>query len=337
MTLPLSVLDLSPVRSGGTPAEAIRESVAFAREAERLGYRRFWVAEHHGSESFAGSAPEILIAALSQATSRIRLGSGGVMLVNWSPLKVAEQFMALEALAPGRIDLGMGRALGTDMRTGAALRSAGSEAFPRFFALLCTWLLDASGKVPMPVGHPAQGVFAQPGGPSHPAIHLLCSSVESAAFAGEAGVGMVFAEFIAANSPVPADAGEAVAAYRRAFRPSAFQDAPFAGIGMAAMAADTTEEAERLDAPRRAWSFDFLAGRPGPFPSLEAAQARLLEIGDSPLMARVRARALVGDGPTLRAALTEKLAATGADEIFIITSAPTFKTRVRSLELMIAG
>jgi hypothetical protein len=142
----LSVLDLSPVGGHNTQAQAIRETLEVAKAAERLGYHRFWLAEHHNIEGLASPAPEILIAALTQATSTIRLGSGGVMLVNYSPLKVAEVFMELEALSPGRIDLGVGRALVADGRTGAALRSASSEAFPHYFALLNAWLLDAGGR-----------------------------------------------------------------------------------------------------------------------------------------------------------------------------------------------
>ena len=145
----LSVLDLSPVTGDATPAQAVRDTLEVARAAERLGYHRFWVAEHHNIKALGSPNPEILIAALSQVTSRIRLGSGGVMLVNYSPLKVAETFMELEALAPGRIDLGMGRALGADARTGGALRSVGSEAFPKYLSLLEAWLLDASGKLPI--------------------------------------------------------------------------------------------------------------------------------------------------------------------------------------------
>ncbi len=144
MTL-LSVLDLSPVTGGNTQAQAVRETIAVAQAAERLGYRRLWLAEHHNIAGLGSPAPEILIAALTQTTQRIRLGSGGVMLVNHSPLKVAEVFMELEALAPGRIDLGVGRALGADPRTGRALRAAGSEAFEHYIELLAAWLLDASG------------------------------------------------------------------------------------------------------------------------------------------------------------------------------------------------
>jgi luciferase family oxidoreductase group 1 len=134
MTLPLSILDLSTIQAGATPAEAIRLSVELAKVADGLGYRRYWLAEHHSTDSHAGTAPEILIAALTQATSRIRLGSGAVLLANYSPLKVVEQFMTLEALAPGRIDLGIGRAIGADELTGQALRTAGLQSFPTFFS-----------------------------------------------------------------------------------------------------------------------------------------------------------------------------------------------------------
>eukprot|EP01030_Chromulinospumella_sphaerica_P023581 gene23581-23617_t len=185
MTLPLSILDLSTIQAGATPAEAIRRSVELARAADALGYRRYWVAEHHSTDSHAGTAPEVLIAALTQATSRIRLGSGAVLLANYSPLKVVEQFMTLEALAPGRIDLGIGRAIGGDELTGQALRTAGLQSFPTFFSLLQSWLLDAGGKQPFPLNHPAKGVRAQPWGRSHPDLFVLCSSSSSAAIAGQ--------------------------------------------------------------------------------------------------------------------------------------------------------
>jgi luciferase family oxidoreductase group 1 len=329
MNLMLSVLDLSPARQGETPADAIRESLALGQAADRLGYHRYWVAEHHSSRSFVSPGPEILIAALTQRTSRIRLGSGGVMLVNYSPLKVAEQFMALEALAPGRIDLGVGRAIGGDMRTGAALRSAGSEAFPQYFALLNAWLLDAAGKEAFPLNHPAQGVRAQPGGPTHPDIFILCSSVESARFAGLAGVGMVFAEFIAHG-----DGAGAVAAYREAFAPSIFRPQPWAGVAVAALAADTAEQAERLDAPRRAWGMAFAQGRQNTFLTADAALRELNRPGVT-APADDEGLVLVGDGPSVRAGLAEKARATGADELFVVGFAPTLADRVRSLELML--
>ena len=325
----LSVLDLSPLLGAMTGAEAVRETIAMVQIAEKLGFNRFWVAEHHSIPAFGGSAPEILIAAMTQVTSRIRLGSGGVMLPNHSPLKIAEQFMVLEGLAPGRIDLGVGRALGADMRTGSALRSAGSEAFPQYFALLNAWLLDSSGKEPFPERHPASGIIAQPRGPSHPDLFILCTSVDSATFAGRAGVGMVFAEFIAQT-----DAAPAIAAYRAAFTPSPFRDKPWAGVGTSAFAADTPEEAQRLDAPRQVWALAFLEGRQTSFPSLEAAHAKLAALGPDPRLAEVSRRSIVGDGAQVRAALAAKAAHTGADELFIISYGPTREDRARSLALI---
>lgn len=325
----LSVLDLSPVSGLGTQAQAIRDTVEVARAAERLGYSRFWVSEHHNIAGLGSAAPEILIAALTQATSTIRLGSGGVMLVNYSPLKVAETFMELEALAPGRIDLGLGRALGTDPRTGSALRTAGSEAFPQYFALLCAWLLDASGTEPMGDGHPLRDIKANPSGPSHPDVFLLCTSADSAAFAGRCGVGMVFAEFIAR-----ADADAAVAAYRAAFEPSVFRDKPWAGAALTALAADTAEEARRLDGPRRALSLSTQFGDRRRFSDLDAAEAYLAEHKGSPALAAIEARSLYGEAAFVREKLSDKFATTGADELFVMASGPTLDTRIRSLELI---
>jgi luciferase family oxidoreductase group 1 len=331
MDLPLSVLDLSPVSGEGTQAQAVRDTLEVAVAAERLGYRRFWMAEHHSMASISSASPEVLIAALTQRTTTIRLGSGGVMLPNYSPLKVAETFMELEALAPGRIDLGLGRALGADARTGAALRSSSSEVFPHWFALLNAWLLDAAGKEAFPSGHPASGVRASPSGPSHPDLFMLSSSVESAIFAGRAGVGMVFAEFIAR-----ADGGPAVAAYRQAFAPSAFRAEPFAAVALIAFAAETNDEAQVLDAPRRASSLAYLSGARERFASIAAAQAYLADHADDPRLAGVIERAFTGNAASVRARLAAKLADTGADEVFVMSAGPTLETRIRSLEL-IAG
>lgn len=329
MSYTLSVLDLSPVSGDGTQAQAVRDTIAVAKAAERLGYHRFWVAEHHNIGTLSSPAPEILIAALTQATEKIRLGSGGVMLVNYSPLKVAEVFMELEALAPGRIDLGVGRALGTDMRTGGALRSAGSEAFPQYFALLNAWLLDAAGVEPITEAHPAHDIHANPSGPSHPDLFMLTSSPESAHFAGQVGVGMVFAEFIARTDGTPS-----VAAYRQAFAPSVFRQEPWAGVATIALAAETAEEAERLAAPMRASALATLDGERRRFPSIEEAQGFLAERADDPRLAGVQARAIVGDPAMVKAGLDAKAAHTGADELFVMAVGPTLETRIRSLELI---
>ncbi|MBW8813260.1 MAG: MsnO8 family LLM class oxidoreductase [Caulobacterales bacterium] len=323
----LSVLDLSPVTGEATQAQAVRETLEVAKAAERLGYHRFWMAEHHNIAALGSPNPEILIAALTQQTQRIRLGSGGVMLVNYSPLKVAETFMELEALAPGRIDLGLGRALGADARTGGALRSVGSDAFPQYFQLLTAWLLDASGKAPLPESHPIHDIKANPAGPSHPDVFVLCTSEESAAFAGLNGVGMVFAEFIAR-----AEAGPAIAAYRRSFRPSAFRAEPWAGTAVIAYAGETAEAGWRGDAPRRAGTVSMLSGRRRRFPDIESAEAFLAEWKDTPLLADVEGRSIAGDAETVRAALADKARRAGADELFVMATGPSLAERIASLE-----
>jgi luciferase family oxidoreductase group 1 len=306
MPVRYSVLDLSPVSVDGTQAAGVRDTLEVAKAAERLGYHRFWVAEHHSIQHLSSASPEVLIAALTQVTHTIRLGSGGVMLPNYSPLKVAEVFMALEALAPGRIDLGLGRARGADAMTGRALGSRSSEVFPQFFALLSAWLLDSCGVEPFPQTSPFADVKASPKGPSHPDLFLLCSSLDSARFAGMAGVGMVFAEFIAR-----ADGAPAVAAYRETFQPSVYRAQPMAGIATIALAADTAEEADRLAA---------LTPRPPPRPG-----------DDERFIRRIR-----GDAATVRAFLQEKADHTGADEIFVMSAGPTLASRIRSLELIAA-
>lgn len=328
----LSVLDLSPVIGEATQAQAVRETIEVAKAAEGFGYHRFWMAEHHNIAGLGSPAPEILIAAISQQTTRIRLGSGGVMLVNYSPLKVAETFMELEALAPGRIDLGLGRALGADGRTGGALRSVGSDAFPQYFQLLTAWLLDASGAVPIPPGHPVYDIRANPTGPSHPDVFVLCTSEESAQFAGSRGVGMVFAEFIART-----EAGPAIAAYRRAFEPSAFRSQPWAGTALVAFAAETTEAGWRGDAMRRAGNVAMLSGRRRRFTDVETAEAFLAEWTGTPLLADVEGRTIAGDAALVRAALEAKANASSADEVFVMATGPSLDRRIRSLELIMSA
>ncbi len=325
----LSALDLSPVTGQATQAQAVRETIHIAQAAERLGYHRLWLAEHHNIQGLGSPAPEILIAALTQVTKTIRLGSGGVMLVNYSPLKVAEVFMELEALAPGRIDLGLGRALGADARTGGALRSVGSEAFPQYFHLLTTWLLDAAGKVTIGDEHPLHDIHANPTGPSHPEVFVLCTSEESATFAGRMGVGMVFAEFIAR-----ADGGPAVAAYHKAFQPSALRDAPWAGIALIAYAAETAEQAWREDALRRAANVSMLSGRRRRFTDLASAEIFLAEHTGSPVLALVETRSVAADAPSVYGRLVEKAREAVADEVFVMATGPSLEARIRSLELI---
>src|SRR5436309_3017513 len=208
----LSVLDQSPVRSGGTPAEAIQETLDLARAADRLGYHRYWLAEHHSTTGLAGSSPEVLISRVAEVTSRIRVGAGGVMLSHYSALKVAENFRMLELLYPGRIDLGIGRAPGSDPLTARALAhgpgALGIEHFPAQIADLIGFLHDR-----LPPGHPFAGVRAMPVGPSAPELWLLGSSGDSAAYAAHLGTAFSFAHFINDEG-----GAEVVRAYREHFR-----------------------------------------------------------------------------------------------------------------------
>ena len=256
----LSVLDQSPVRSGSTPADAIHETLDLARAADRLGYHRYWLAEHHSTAGLAGSSPEVLIGQVAAVTSGIRVGSGGVMLTHYSPLKVAENFRVLETLFPGRIDLGIGRAPGSDPLTARALShgpgALGLEHFPNQIADLIAFLGDG-----LPAGHPFAGVRAMPTGPTAPNVWLLGSSGDSAAYAAHFGTGFSFAHFINDEG-----GAEVVRAYREHFRPSPWLAAPRASVAAFAVCADTEAEAERLARSRDLFLVRLRSGRPGPYP-----------------------------------------------------------------------
>ncbi|NBC20685.1 MAG: MsnO8 family LLM class oxidoreductase [Alphaproteobacteria bacterium] len=320
----LSVLDPSPVFAGRTAQEALGETRALAEAADSLGYRAFWVQEHHNAPSFAGTAPEILIADLAARTSRLMIGSGGVMLANYSPLKVAEQFTTLSALYPGRIELGLGRATGADPRTSAALLGPGSEAFPQMLRMLIDWLQDASGEVPLPDNHRARGIHARPAG-ARPDVWLLASSPESAAFAGAMGLKLAFAEFLN-----PGGSTDALKAYREAFEPSLIAPEPHAGVALVTLAAPTREEARRLGAPAAAWNIKRAQGRFAPFPG-ETETAAILDEAGPAAVDYARARSLSGTGADVAAGLGEIARSAGADEFFLLTIAPSVETRIDSL------
>ncbi|HEY1981946.1 MAG TPA: LLM class flavin-dependent oxidoreductase, partial [Xanthobacteraceae bacterium] len=240
--IPLSILDLSPVTTATPGSVALRNSLDLARLADRLGYQRYWVAEHHNLANIASSAPEIMIGQIAAATSHLRVGSGGVMLPNHAPLMVAERFKVLEALFPGRIDLGLGRAPGTDQVTSYALRARqdprqGDDFLERFQELL---LLERGG---FPDGHPFRNVRAVPADVPLPPIWLLGSSGYSAELAAAVGMGFAFAHHFADY-----DAGSAMLSYRDHFKPSATMKEPYAILGTAAIVADTDAEAERIAA-----------------------------------------------------------------------------------------
>jgi luciferase family oxidoreductase group 1 len=323
----LSVLDQSPVRSGGTPADSFAETVRLAQAAERLGYRRYWLAEHHGSEDFAGSAPEIMITRVAAATSTIRVGSGGVMLSHYSPFKVAETFRVLETMYPGRIDLGIGRAPGADHITSVALAYGspiGVEYFPTKIADLTAFL--TGGK---PATEALAPVHVNPRADTVPEIWLLGSSDESARYAAHFGLSFSFAQFI---SPL---GGEAVVdAYRRDFRPSPLLAAPRASIGVFVICADTEAEARRLGRSRDLWRLRIDRGERKPYPSVEEAEAYPYTPQELAHIERNRRRSFFGAPEQVKAHLTELAAQFGVEELVILTITHDPAARLRSYELL---
>ena len=284
-----SVLDQSPTSVGSSQDAAIRDSVALAQHCDALGYERYWVSEHHNSVSIVGTAPEILIAAVAATTPRIRVGSAGIMLPHYSALKVAEQFRVLEALAPGRIDLGVGRAPGSDGLTAHALNphSNAAEEFPRQVQELQHWV---SG-TPLPAGHPYGKIMALPAGASSPEIWILGSSAYGAQLAAYFGLPYAFAYFF--NDGAGVD--EALSLYRKNYRPSQRHPQPYATICVWALAADSEGEAQRLATTRDYWRAGYEKGLRQPLVSPETAQAYDYTPAERALIAKVRENALVGD------------------------------------------
>lgn len=330
----LSVLDQSPIRKDGDAAQAIAETIALAKACDRLGYHRYWLAEHHNSNSFAGSCPEILIGRVAQETQRLRVGSGGVMLPHYSPLKVAEQFRMLDLLNPGRIDLGLGRAPGSDQMTARALQSGPQawpiDAFPSQVNLLRQFLDDSSGKVPLPDEHPYRGIHAMPRGDTPgPELWMLGSGIHGAVYAAELGMPFCHAYFISADG-----SEEAAEEYRSRFKPSAACPRPVVALGVAALVGETEEEAQRLAASRNLWVVRLLSGRPIPFPSPEEALAQPLSPQEEKLLSTVAKRSIVGTGKQVREKLTALAQAHHAEELVVVTITYDYLSRLRSYELL---
>ena len=328
MTLTLGVLDQSPIREGGTAAEALAETLELAKAAERLGYSRYWLAEHHNSRGLAGSAPEVLMARVAAETEAIRVGSGGVMLSHYAPLKVAENFRMLETLYPGRIDLGVGRAPGSDGRTAQALThgpgALGIQHYPHQVADLLRFVSDT-----LPEGHYFTGIQATPLGPTAPEPWLLGSSLESASLAAELGVPFSFAHFI--NE---AWAGEAVTLYRRIFRPSEWLDEPKLSLGVSVVCADTDERAEELAMSRWLWRLRNRQGRAYGVPSVESALSEELNDAEREYIDFQRANALVGSPARVQSRMESLAAELEASEFIVVTITHDFADRLRSYELL---
>lgn len=326
MDFDLSVLDVSPVSSGSNSAQALRNTLDLARLADRLGYRRYWLAEHHNLPNIASSAPEVMIGHVAGVTERIRVGAGGIMLPNHAPLKVAETFRVLEALHPGRIDLGIGRAPGTDPVTAAALRRSqgglGAEDFPQRFGELLAFAGDG-----FPEDHPFKDVVAMPGDVGLPPIWLLGSSGYSARAAGEMGLGYAFAAHFS-----PADPAPAMRAYREGFAPSETFERPSAVLAVAVVCGETEEHARRISSSMELAWVRLRSGKPGPLPSPEEALAYPYTPAERRLADTYRSMQIVGDASTVRARIEEVAEHTAADEIMVTTNVHDHAERLRSYE-----
>jgi luciferase family oxidoreductase group 1 len=325
----LSVLDQSTVVTGRAPAESIRESLALAAFCEQLGYHRYWVAEHHNSASQAGTAPEVLMAAIAATTSRIRVGSAGVMLPHYSALKVAEQFRVLEAIAPGRIDLGLGRAPGSDGLTAHALNPDAARAADHFPASVRDLLAWVSGQ-PLLEQHPFRSVIAQPAGPTAPEVWILGSSDYGAQVAAHFGLPYCFAHFITDGQ----GAAEAMEIYRTGYRPSARFPEPIAAVTVWAMAAETQADAEEQFLSRAIWRLGRDRGVYAPLPSPAEAAAITLTDAEHAKIERLRARALYGTAEAVAARLRQLGEELGVDEIAMLTTVHDPQARRHSYALL---
>ena len=327
MPLRLSVLDQSPVSQGSTGGDALRNSVDLARHAEQLGYTRYWVAEHHGTPMLACASPEVLIAAIGAATSRIRVGSGGVMLPHYSPLKVAETFSMLTGMYGERIDLAIGRAPGSDPITAYALqrdrRTPGPDDFPDQLTELLAYVNDT-----MPVTHRFAKLARLPGGTLRPDVWLLGSSPQSGVWAAELGLPYAFADFI---NPAGIDIA---ARYRQNYVPSKAHPEPHVVAAIWALCAETDEEANRLAASSRMAFTLFLQGRLIQVPPVETALKYVDEHpADVEALGR-RRRWLVGSPATVKPGIEALAAEYGADEVMIVTITYDHAARKRSYELL---
>ncbi|MFG3055086.1 LLM class flavin-dependent oxidoreductase [Kitasatospora sp. NPDC048239] len=324
---PLSILDLATVGVGYTPAEALTATTTLARSAEEWGYHRFWVAEHHGMPGVASSTPAVLLAHLGAHTKTLRLGSGGVMLPNHAPLAIAEQFGLLEALHPGRIDLGLGRAPGTDPATARALRrglAEGADDFPQQLAEL-THFLDGD----FPDGHPYARLTAVPKGEGRPPVWLLGSSGFSAQLAGRLGLPFAFAHHFSSVNTIPA-----LDLYRSAFRPSAVLSEPYALIGVSAVAAQDEATARRLARSAALGMLRLRRGSPGPIPTPEEAESYPYSPVEADFIDDWLGNVVLGSPGEVADGLESLRKRTGVDELMVTSHIHGHEARYRSYRLI---
>lgn len=324
----LSVLDQSTAAEGASQDVAIRETLALARHCEALGYHRYWLSEHHASDSIVGTAPEVLMAAIAATTTRIRVGSAGVMLPHYSSLKVAEQFRVLEAIAPGRIDLGVGRAPGSDRRTAFALNphSNAAEDFPRQVQELCAWVAGE----PLPDGHPFAAIKANPTGPTSPEVWILGSSDYGAQLAAHFGLPYAFAYFFSEGRGTE----EALTLYRRNYRPSPRHPHPQATICVWAIAADSEAEARRLLRTREFWRVGFEKGLRQPLVTPEFAASYPYTADERAVIDALRRKAIAGTGEAVAERLHELARQFELEELVVVTWTHDAAARRRSYELV---
>jgi len=326
-SLRLSVLDQSVAMAGRGQDAAIRQTLALAQKAEQFGYDRFWVSEHHSHPSIVGTAPEVLMAAIAARTERIRLGSAGVMLPHYAPLKVAEQFRVLDALAPGRIDLGVGRAPGSDGRTAQLLNPDryASERFPQ-------QVMELQARVqgqPLPPSHPGHQVFAYPHSDTAPDVWMLGSSDYGAQLAAHLGLPYAFAWFITDGQ----GADHALRLYRETFRPSELRAQPQATVCVWALAADTEAEAWHLFESRARWRMDRNIGRIGPMLPPEQA-VREYSASEQLALAQLKDNALVGSASQVAGKLRSLAERLQINEVVVITWTHDPQAQSRSYELL---
>jgi luciferase family oxidoreductase group 1 len=319
--IPLSVLDLAPIPEGSNAAEALRRSLDLAQHAEQWGYQRFWLAEHHSMPGIASAATSVVIAHVAGGTSTIRVGAGGIMLPNHSPLVIAEQFGTLASLFPGRIDLGVGRAPGSDQMTVRALRRspAAAESFPQDVAELMAYFRPAE---------PGQVVQAVPGAGLDVPIWILGSSLFGAQLAAAMGLPFAFASHFA-----PAMMMQAIDLYRAGFQPSAQLDRPYVMLGINVIAAESDPEAAWLFTSLQQAFLNLRRGRPGRLPPPVEDFGRSLNPLEQGMLRDTLAYAVVGSRETVRQGLDEFVAATGADELMVTAQIFDHQARLRSFEI----
>jgi luciferase family oxidoreductase group 1 len=320
--IPFSVLDLSPITQGSDAGQALRNTLDLARHAERWGYKRFWLAEHHNMTGIASAATSVVICHVAGGTSTIRVGAGGVMLPNHAPLVIAEQFGTLESLFPGRIDLGLGRAPGTDQRTARALRRDmmnSAESFPQDVMELQAWFQPAT---------PQQAIRAVPGAGLRVPLWLLGSSLFSAQLAAALGLPFAFASHFAPDQMM-----HALQLYRSQFKPSESLERPYAMLGINVFAADTDKEAQRLATSIQQAFVNLHRGTPGPLqPPVDSMEGRWTET-ERAFMEHMLSCTVIGSPATVRRGLEEFLARTGADELMVTGQIFDHAARLRSFEI----